>query len=166
MAQCYFAWRPLAGEDGHRVGRQLLQQLYQTHVGEPMPPIVYLPGGKPCFAEGRWHFSVSHSRAHAFCVLCDVPVGVDGEELCRRVRPVVAQKGLSAGERAQYDRAADKNRALLTLWVLKEAEAKLYGRGIGFHPNHTDFRLDDPRVREVDGCLVAIITQEEKENVI
>ncbi|MGM9659400.1 MAG: 4'-phosphopantetheinyl transferase superfamily protein [Faecousia sp.] len=86
---------------------------------------------------------------------------MDAEELDRRVNLSLAEKILSPGEKAQFDAAADQKRALLTFWVLKEAAAKLSGRGLHGYPVDTDFSLDDPRVREMDGCLVAIFTEGE-----
>lgn len=161
MAQLFFAYERLDGRSGHDVGRQLLARLYREHVRGALPEIQTAPMGKPYFAEGAWHFSISHSQNHAFCALCDCPVGIDAEELTRSVPPKLAENILSPGEKAQYDVADDKNRALLIFWVLKEAEAKLTGQGIKLHPTDTDFMLTDSRIREVDGCLVAIFTQEE-----
>ncbi|MEI3093229.1 MAG: hypothetical protein V8T48_04715 [Oscillospiraceae bacterium] len=46
---------------------------------------------------------------------------------------------------------------MLTFWVLKEAQVKRTGDGLRGYPNKTDFSLDDPRVTEMDGCLVAVI---------
>lgn len=166
MKKVYLAWRRLDGKDGHREGRRLLRELYGENVGGEMPEILQAPGGKPKFADGQWHFSISHSQNHAFCVLADVPVGIDAEEVCRKVRPIVAEKALSPAEKAHYERATDKNRALLTFWVMKEAAAKLTGAGIGFHPNHTNFSPNDPAVQEIDGCLVAVLTQEDNENAL
>ena len=62
-----------------------------------------------------------------------------------------------SGERVQFDAAPDKRRALLTFWVLKEAQVKRTGDGLRGYPNGTDFALNDPRVTEMDGCLVAVI---------
>ena len=157
MSQLYFAHRRLAGESGHDAGRALLAQLYETHVGGSLPPIAVTALGKPYFENSSWHFSISHTKNHAFCVLADAPVGVDGEELTRQVTPALGEKVLSPGELAQYASAADPNRAFLTFWVLKEAQGKCSGRGLGFHPRHTDFMLTDSRVFECDGCLVAIV---------
>ena len=56
--------------------------------------------------------------------------------------------------------AQDKHYALLKFWVLKEAAAKLSGEGLRGYPNHTDFSLEDPRVTEIDGCLVAVLEEE------
>ena len=88
-------------------------------------------------------------------------VAIDAEELNRRVNLSLSEKILSPTEKAQFDAADDKNRALLTFWVLKEASAKLSGRGLRGYPNDTAFSLDDPRVRELEGCLVAILTEGE-----
>ena len=84
-------------------------------------------------------------------------IGIDAEELGRRVDLRLAEKILSPGERAQFDAAPDKRRALLTFWVLKEALVKKTGEGLRGYPSGTDFSLDDPRVTEIDGCLVAVI---------
>ena len=145
----------IRGRSGHEAGRELLAALYREETGKEMPPIRVTDRGKPYFETGAWHFSISHTKRHAFCVLSKQPVGIDGEELDREINPRLAEKILSPGEKVQYDAARDKNRALLTFWVLKEAAAKLTGEGLRGYPNHTAFSLDDPRVREMDGCLVA-----------
>lgn len=151
---------PLNGRSGHEAGRALLAQLYRTHVGEPLPDIVTMPRGKPCFADSEWHFSISHTKEHVFCALSRAAVGIDAEEADRRVNSALAEKILSPGELAQYCTATDPNRALLTFWVLKEAAVKLTGEGLRGYPNETDFRLDDPRVIFRDGCILAVLTKE------
>lgn len=148
----------LEGQSGHEAGRALLRSLYRAETGEDLPPILVTERGKPYFEHSPWHFSITHTRRHAFCVLAKVPVGIDAEELDRPVRLALADKVLSPGERAQFDAAKDKDRAFLTFWVLKEAAAKRSGEGLRGYPNHTDFSLTDPRVREMDGCLVAVLT--------
>lgn len=149
----------LKGETGHEAGRKLLQEMYAQAVGEPMPPILTTPRGKPYFENSPWHFSISHTKQHAFCVLARENVAIDAEELTRKVNPKLAEKVLSPEEKAQYDTAEDKNRAMLTFWVLKEAAAKLSGQGLTGFPNTTGFSLADPRVTEMDGCLVAVLRE-------
>lgn len=148
----------LDGRTGHEAGRALLARLFWEETGLPLPSIVVEEWGKPYFADSEWHFSISHTNMHAFCVLARENVAIDAEELDRRMNPKLAEKILSPMEKAQFDAADDKNKALLTFWVLKEAAAKFSGRGLQGYPNNTAFSLDDPRVREKDGCLVAIIT--------
>ena len=151
---------PLAGENGHEVGRRLLAQLYRQKTGRELPPIRIAPRGKPYFADEVLHFSISHTRRHVFCALWDRPIGLDAEEEDRKIDLRLADKILSPAERARYDAAPDKRAALLRLWVLKEAAAKCTGEGLQGYPNHTDFSPEDPRVMKLNGCLVAVLTEE------
>ena len=154
----------LEGRTGHEAGRMLLAKLYRQETGDSLPEILVTDRGKPYFADSPWHFSISHTKCHAFCVLALTPVGIDAEEMDRDINLRLADKILSPGEKAQFDIAADKRIALLKFWVLKEAAAKLSGEGLRGYPNHTDFSLDDPRLLEAEGCILAIMTQNEGEN--
>ena len=156
----YIAGWALDGISGHEAGRVLLAELYRRATGEELPPIAVTSRGKPYFPDSPWHFSISHTKEHAFCVLSRCPVGIDAEELDRKIDLRLADKILSPAERTEYDAAADKRRALLTFWVLKEAAAKSTGEGLRGYPKDTAFSLDDPRVKVQDGCLLAVITGE------
>ena len=147
----------LPGQTGHEAGRSLLAKLYREQTGHALPGIAAGDRGKPYFVDGSLHFSISHTRHHAFCALSDRPIGIDAEELDRGINLRLAEKILSPGELAQYQAAADKHRALLTFWVLKEAQAKCTGEGLRGYPKETNFSLDDPRVSIREGCLVAVI---------
>lgn len=146
----------LQGKDPHEAGLILLKEL----CGGVLPEIARTKMGKPYFVDDDRHFSISHTPYHVFCVLSERPIGMDAEELDREMKPALAEKILSEKEHAQFQQAEDKNKALLTFWVLKEAAGKCTGEGIKIYPNHTDFSLADPRVQELDGCLVAVIEQE------
>lgn len=150
--------RPLEGLTGHEAGRRLLESLYRAQTGEALPAVAIAPGGKPYFENSSWHFSISHTRRRVFCVLARENVAVDAEELDRPINLRLAEKILSPGEKRQFDDAPDKRRALLTFWVLKEAEAKLSGLGLRGYPKDTSFSLEDPRVTEREGCLVAVLS--------
>ena len=154
MASC-----ELDGRTGHEAGRTLLQELYRAETGEDLPEIRVTDRGKPYFPDSDWHFSISHTPKHAFCVLSRHNVGLDAEELDRKANLKLADKILSPGEKSQFEAAENKEKALLTFWVLKEAAAKLSGEGLRGYPNHTDFALEDPRVTETDGCLVAVMEE-------
>lgn len=149
----------LNGRSGHEAGRQLLAELYRRETGEALPEIRKTGRGKPYFVNSPYHFSITHTPKHAFCVLSRENIAIDAEELDRRLNLRLAEKVLSPKEKAQFDAAPDQRRALLTFWVLKEAAAKLSGEGLRGYPDHTDFTLDDPRVQEIDGCLVAVMTE-------
>ena len=152
------------GQTGHEAAWQLLETMYRQKIGSALPEATRTPLGKPYFPDSPWHFSLSHTKHHVFCVLSDRPVGIDAEEMDRKVNLALADKILSPEERVRFDRAEDKTVALLTFWVLKEAEKKRTGQGLQPYPRDTDFSLDDPRVQTIDGCLVAVI--EENEHVI
>ena len=144
---------------GHEAGRRLLQELYRAETGEDLPEIRVTHRGKPYFPDSDWQFSISHTPKHAFCVLSRNNVGLDAEELDRKVNLKLAEKILSSGEKSQFEAAENKEKALLTFWVLKEAAAKLSGEGLRGYPNHTNFSLEDPRVTEQSGCLVAVMEE-------
>ena len=157
--EMYLDSRDLAGKTGHEAGRELLAALYRRATGESLPPIAVGDRGKPYFPDSNWHFSISHTKKHVFCALARCPIGIDAEEVTRKIDLRLADKILSVAERAEFDAAGDQNKALLTFWVLKEAAAKLTGDGLRGYPNHTSFSLADPRVQERDGCLLAVMTE-------
>lgn len=158
--------KPLIGalklevESGHEAGRRLLARLFRQETGRELPPIRVTERGKPFFEGEKLHFSISHTKRHVFCALYDRPVGLDAEEADRQIDLRLADKILSPGERARFDAAADKRLALLSLWVLKEADAKRSGEGLRGYPNRTDFSPEDDRIMKMDGCLVAVLTEE------
>ena len=149
----------LAGRTGHEAGRQLLRELYRAETGENLPEISVTDRGKPYFPGSPWHFSISHTPKHAFCVLSKNNVALDAEEADRKINLHLAEKILSPGEKAQFDAAENQEKALLTFWVLKEAAVKLSGDGLRGYPNHTNFSLDDPRVTEMNGCILAVLEE-------
>lgn len=154
----------LNGLDSRVAGKLLLRQMYEELTGqEELPEIAKMPRGKPYFVDSDLHFSITHTKTRVFCALSDAPVGLDAEDLNRKVSPALAEKILSPYEYEQYESVADedKNEALLRFWVLKEAEVKCSGLGLRGYPNHTDFDLEDDRIQEIDGCLVAVIQEQE-----
>ena len=151
------AGESLHGRHGHEAGRQLLARLYREQTGLECPEIAIAERGKPYFLNSDLHFSISHTKGHVFCALSDRPVGLDAEEMDRKIDLRLAERILSEPERCRFEAAADKRAALLKLWVLKEAAAKLSGEGLRGFPNHTDFDTDDPRVTEIDSCYVAVL---------
>ena len=145
----------LDGRDGHPAGRELLAKLVPD-----MGKILVTPQGKPYFADERCHFSISHCQNHAFCAISNRNIGIDAEEISRSVSLNLAQKILSSNEMTRYRAASDKNATLLRFWVLKEAYAKLAGRGWGNYLRQTDFDPNDERIQIIDGCFVAVIEEE------
>ncbi len=141
-------WARLEGRDGHTVGRELLADM----VGQQ--EIMLTDAGKPYFPHSPLHFSISHTKDHVFVCVSEKNVGIDAEEIGRKIRPSL-MRILSAGEGARVKNEDD----FLKLWVLKEAFAKLTGQGMGNYLKNTDFYPDDGRIREIDGCFVAVMEE-------
>lgn len=152
----------LEGASGYDAGRRLLAQMYREMTGNEIPEILLADRGKPYFADGSAHFSISHTKRRVFCVISDKPVGIDAEETDRDIDLQLADKILSENEKRRYEAALDKRQMLLRFWVLKEALAKVSGEGLRGYPNKTDCDPFDPRITETDGCFVAVV-QEEKD---
>lgn len=155
----------LNGRKGHEVGRELLAMLYREETGCSLPEIRIEERGKPYFADSPLHFSISHTRTHAVCVLAHCPVGVDAEELDRQLRGNIVRRALSESEYRQYEQSESSQETFLRFWVLKEAAVKLSGEGLQGFPNHTQFVLPDERIRVWDGCLIALMAEDESEGV-
>ena len=153
--------KALGGISGHEAGRELLAQMYREVTGQALPEIAVTDRGKPYFKNTPWHFSISHTKNHVFCVLSERCVGIDAEEVDRKADLRLADKILSAKEKEYFDVAEDQRAALLRLWVLKEAYAKRSGRGFGDYLYETEFSPNDPRIQELHGCVVAVIQEEE-----
>ena len=145
-------WTRLDHASGHDAAYGLLAQMVA-----PLPEIRKTEQGKPYFADSCLHFSISHTKSHAFCAVSSKNIGIDAEESHRVIDLKLAEKILSPTEKARFDAATDKSAALLRLWVLKESYAKLTGRGWGSYLHLTDFDPDDPRVQTIDGCYVAVL---------
>ena len=148
------------GQSLHDAGRQLLETMYRSYTGSPMPQILVGERGKPYFATGNLHFSISHTKRRVFCALSQSPIGIDAEEMDREIDLRLADKIFSPGEKVRYEAAENKREALLRLWVLKEAQVKLTGEGLHGYPDKTDFSPDDPRVQIIDNCFVAIMEEQ------
>lgn len=149
-------WQRLTEANGHEAGLALLAQLFRQETGRDLPTIERTPQGKPFFSEESMHFSISHTKHHIFCCLSRENIGLDAEEIGRAIDPLLKDRFCSPSEQARAKTHDD----LLRLWVLKESYAKFTGRGIGNYLKNTDFSPNDPRIQMIDGCYVAVITEE------
>lgn len=151
-------WTRLEGEPQHEAGLRLLRLLYRVETGEDIPEIARTATGKPYFVDAPWHFSISHTKNHAFCALSRRNIGLDAEEIGRKVSDHLMNYFLSEEERQRL--GDDPQDAALRLWVLKEALAKQTGWGIGNWLKTTDFDPFDERITVIDGCYVAVLEEE------
>ena len=111
----------------------LCQGLREEYGIEEKPVFVYGEHGKPSLADyPHIHFSLSHCREAAACLVSDRPVGVDIETI-RPLRPSLVEYTMNADEIGQIRNSDNPDLLFTRLWTQKEALAKCLGRGIDAH---------------------------------
>jgi len=97
------------------------------------PLFEYGEHGKP-FIVGHpeLHFSLSHCREAAVCVLSRRPVGIDVESV-GRYSESVARYAMNDSELRLISEAPRPEVAFIRLWTMKESLLKLTGEGINDH---------------------------------
>lgn len=131
--------RQLALRYRHELGRRtcaaayllLCEGLRKEHGITEKPVFEFGEHGKPSII-GRpdLHFSLSHCREAAICVLSDRPVGIDIESVGRYNERLVRYT-MNDEEMAQILASARPDLAFTRLWTQKEAVLKCTGEGIG-----------------------------------
>lgn len=116
-----------AGAAAYMLLCQGLGELYG--IMEP-PTFAFGEHGKPFLIERPdIHFSISHCREAAACVIADRPIGIDVESL-RAFSPVLLQRTMSTDETVTIQTADEPRRVFIRLWTQKEAYLKLTGTGL------------------------------------
>jgi len=133
-----------------RVWRLLELALQRAGIKEA-PEVRFEETGKPVFASGSLHFSLSHSASLAVALLSDSPCGVDVQAV--QVNP---RDGLV--DRCLNERERELGCDLTECWTKKECMGKLSGKGLPACPSRLDsldpkyaeyFRLR--RITDADG---------------
>ena len=94
------------------------------------PVFEYGEHGKPFIvSHPELHFSLSHCKEAAVCVLSRQPVGVDVESI-GRYRDSVARYAMNDEELVQIQQAERPEVEFTRLWTMKESLLKLTGEGI------------------------------------
>lgn len=131
--------RQLALRYRHELGRRtcaaayllLCEGLRKEHGITEKPVFEFGEHGKPSIV-GRpdLHFSLSHCREAAICVLSDRPVGIDIESVGRYNERLVRYT-MNDEEMTQILASNRPDIAFTRLWTQKEAVLKCTGEGIG-----------------------------------
>lgn len=111
------------------------------------PVFEYGEYGKPFLqgAEGI-HFSMSHCRQAVVCAVAGFPLGVDVESL-RPYNERLARYTMNDEELSRIESSPLPEVEFVRLWTMKEAVAKLSGRGINNLKN---------LLTEFDGCIECV----------
>lgn len=125
----------------HDIGRRtsvaaylLLREALQKVYGITDKPIFeYGEHGKP-FIIGHpdIHFNLSHCKEAVICAVSNRPIGVDVESV-REYKESLARYLMNETELQQILSAPRPDIAFTRLWTMKEAQAKMTGKGIDNH---------------------------------
>lgn len=108
----------------------LKKGLWMEHGIQENPVFVMADSGKPFLEQHPdIHFSLSHSKTVALCVIDSEPVGAD-VEVVRHVSPELIDYTMNDEEQDWIRASQNTDEAFLTLWTRKEAVLKLTGEGI------------------------------------
>ena len=96
--------------------------------------------GKPSFKNSKLFFNTSHSGKYALCVISDVEVGCDIEEV-KEYKERVAKRFFTEKENNYLELSKDKDDLFYRFWTLKESYIKCIGKGFGLSLN--SFEMDN-----------------------
>ena len=121
-------------EQGQRLcvlAYQLLKQGLREEYGITENPMFeYNEHGKPSIVgHPEIHFSLSHCKEAAACVISDQPMGIDVESI-REYKEGLAHYAMNDEEVGQIEASGHPAAAFIRLWTMKEATLKLIGTGI------------------------------------
>ena len=110
---------------------QLLKQGLREEYGITENPVFeYNEHGKPSIVgHPEIHFSLSHCKEAAACVISDHPVGIDVESI-REYKEGLAHYAMNDEEVRRIEASGHPAAAFIRLWTMKEATLKLIGTGI------------------------------------
>lgn len=141
--------------------------MLQDIAGRPLPAWRKGEYGKPYYEAvdlgcKPFFFSVSHCSKAIAVAVSETPVGIDVEDLSRRIQPSLIEHTMSPEEQAII---GSDNVRFLEYWTRKEAFLKMLGTGIIGDMKET---LSDPaadvvittQLNEKDGYVMSIARQE------
>ena len=102
--------------------------------------IIFNEYGKPAFKSSKYFFNTAHSGKYAFCVVSDIQIGCDIEEI-KEYKERVAERFFSEKERKYIEISPNKDEMFYRLWTLKESYLKCIGTGLSTALN--SFELDN-----------------------
>lgn len=97
------------------------------------PEFEYTPNGKPYLPSyPHIHFSISHCRNAAGCLISNRPCGLDIERI-RPLNPQLVRHTMNEEECRQIFTSSRPDVTFIRMWTQKEAVLKLNGTGIADH---------------------------------
>ena len=168
--------RKLKREDARQLGRCAeLLLIYALRMEEPslaIPLNVQKDAReKPCLADSKWHFNLSHARDFAICSISDSPVGVDIESF--KVRDILYPDKILHPEEAKLlayiSNPNEKKKYFYECWVAKESYLKNLGVGLIVRPSEfmvseDTLMIRDRRITKPKGSHRLVPLQEDRKD--
>lgn len=108
----------------------------------------YTKYGKPIAMNNYCYFNLSHSGCWVCCVISELPVGIDVQEV-QKVNSELYKLCLTSNELSFFSRGEQNNiEEFIKVWTIKESYMKMIGRGLDTEINHIGTRY----VSDVQGA--------------
>lgn len=135
-----FSSRKKEAAHQHDLSRKLLSFAMEQEYGISLSSLQIETGkhGKPFFPNFPAQFSLSHCRGAVCCALSDWEIGVDIEAI-RPYDPRLARHICTPQELVFLEASCSPDKALTTLWTLKESLMKLSGLGFAYGFQNAEF---------------------------
>lgn len=134
----------------HDLSRKLLSFAMEQEYGIPLSSLQIETGkhGKPHFSNYPARFSLSHCRGAVCCALSNAEIGVDIEVL-RPYDSRLARHICTPQELVFLETSCSPDKALTTLWTLKESLMKLSGLGFAYGFQNAEFAWESGSFRSL-----------------
>lgn len=110
--------------------------------------------GKPGINDPRLRFNISHSGVFTVCAFSGTEIGIDLQQMTKRVNPTAFGVACSPKEK-KYLKALDRKKwtsEFYRMWTIKESYMKFLGTGLSLAPSRVDVNLEDfPLSVSLDG---------------
>lgn len=104
--------------------------------------ICFNENGKPYFKNSKYFFNTAHSGNYAICVISDVEIGIDIEQI-KEFKEKVSKHCFTKKEQKYIELSKDKEDMFYRLWTLKESYTKCVGKGLNIAFNTLELSGED-----------------------
>ncbi len=110
---------------------------------------------KPYIKNFDIHFSLSHSDSLAICAVSDTEIGIDAEKKSF-FNPSIIERFFAENEKEEFSKYSDieKSDAFFRMWTIKEAYAKMTGKGLASFKDFSVSLLPVVHIKEAPECFI------------
>lgn len=148
------------------MGYYLLQtKLEYFDFGKSIPHIIRNKYGKPCFANRKMYFNLSHSHNVAVCAIAKDNVGVDIQQI-QKYDESIAKLVFHINEIQEIQKSKNQNLSFTSIWSKKEAYLKLKGYGLNKNMKNINTLLIDIKQYVKKDYVISCIGKDMKNKIV